>query len=52
MGWAYVFKTYRFDAHTAMPREGTTAMTSRKDVTKRWSSIFENLVNFLNTLRR
>ena len=33
MGWAYVFKTYWFDAHTAMPREGTTAMTSRKDVT-------------------
>ena len=33
MGWAYVFKTYWFDAHTAMPREGTTVMTSRKDVT-------------------
>jgi len=32
MGWAYVFKTYWFDAHTAMSREGTTAMTSRKDV--------------------
>ena len=31
-GLGCVFKTYRFDAHTAMPREGTTAMTSRKDV--------------------
>ena len=31
-GLGYVFKTYWFDAHTAMPREGTTAMTSRKDV--------------------
>ena len=30
-GWTCVFKTYWFDAHTAMPREGTTAMTSRKD---------------------
>ena len=37
-GLGCVFKTYWFDAHTAMPREGTTAMTSRKDVTKRWSS--------------
>ena len=31
-GLGYVFKTYWFDAHTAMPREDTTAMTSRKDV--------------------
>ena len=34
-GLGYVFKTYWFDAHTAMPREGTTAMTSRKDVYER-----------------
>ena len=41
-GLGCVFKTYWFDAHTAMPREGTTAMTSRKDVTKRWSSTIKS----------
>ena len=44
-GLGCVFKTYWFDAHTAMPREGTTAMTSRKDVYKMLVFWLLNLVN-------
>ena len=32
MGWAMFSRHIGFDVHADMPREGTTAMTSRKDV--------------------
>ena len=51
-GLGYVFKTYWFDAHTAMPREGTTAMTSRKDVYETLIFFVPNLVNLELYARR